>query len=70
MCEFEIKNDETGTKILDACFNCIWGTKSSIAKIKCSKKFAKVLQKDEGWMCHSYISKNARQKIKYVIKWE
>jgi len=48
------KKDIVKVKIPENCYKCIWGTKSSVVKIKCAKKDAVVVKEDEGWMCCSY----------------
>ena len=72
MCEFEIKNDESGIKIPEGCLKCRWSSKPSITqfKIRCKRKDAVVLKEDEGWMCHSYVRKFERNNIEYMIKRE
>ena len=71
MSKIEKKTDETGIKIPEACPKCKWSSESSIkyAKIRCKKKNAVVIKDDNGWICYSYSSKNARCNIEYVIKW-
>ena len=48
------KKDIIKVKIPENCYKCTLGTKSSIVKIKCTKKDAVVVKEDEGWMCCSY----------------
>jgi len=56
------KKDIIKVKIPESCYKCIWGTKSTVAKIKCTKKDAVVIKEDEGWMCCSYTDKNVERK--------
>ena len=51
------KKDSIKVKIPENCYTCTWGTKSSVVKIKCTKKDADVIKEDEGWMCGSYSDK-------------
>jgi len=52
-----MKRDIVKVKIPENCYTCTWGTKSSVVKIKCTKKDADVINEDEGWMCCSYSEK-------------
>ena len=51
------KKDIIKVKIPENCYKCIWGTKSTVAKIKCTKKDAVVIKEDESRMCCSYTDK-------------
>ena len=51
------KKDIIKVQIPENCYKCIYGTKSSVAKIKCTKKDAVVIKEDESWMCCSYTDK-------------
>ncbi len=51
------KKDIIKVTIPENCYKCIWGTKSSIVKIKCTKKDAVVVKEDKDWMCCSYSDK-------------
>ncbi len=51
------KKDIIKVTIPENCYKCIYGTKSSVAKIKCTNKYAVVIKEDESWMCCSYTDK-------------
>ena len=57
------KKDSIKVKIPENCYTCAWRTKSSVVKIKCTKKDAEVIKEDAEWMCGSYSGKKMIEEI-------
>jgi len=59
------KTPIVGVKIPQVCFNCAWKeNRTTIAKIKCNNKNAKVLQENGEWMCYSFTTHVSRKEGK------
>ena len=60
------KTPIVGVKIPQACLKCAWKeNRTTIAKVKCHNKDAKVLQEEGEWVCYSfttYVSMKERER--------